>query len=145
MQSCVFLLIFRWLSAELSLSRSYHCVQSLSLCLYTGVTTLHRGTIPIATVLHSATDLYLILLLHLLIQRVFSFDFFKIYLFLFDSTQRAKALNWAKKQKNIIRSSQYFQKCFLIIIVIVFFFFLYFYCNVIPNFIAFKVIRTANH
>ena len=25
-------------------------------CLYTGVTTLHRGTIPIATVLHSATD-----------------------------------------------------------------------------------------
>jgi len=31
----------------------HHCVKSLSLCLYTGVTTLHRGTISIATVLHS--------------------------------------------------------------------------------------------
>jgi len=48
---------YRWLSAGLSLSRSYHCVQSLSLCLDTEVTTLHRGTIPIATVLHSATDM----------------------------------------------------------------------------------------
>jgi len=49
----------RWLSAGLSLSRSHHWVQSLSLCLYryTGVTTLHKGTIPIAAVLHSATEL----------------------------------------------------------------------------------------
>ena len=30
--------LFRWLSAGLSLSRSHHCIQSLSLCLYT-----HRG------------------------------------------------------------------------------------------------------
>jgi len=48
---------YRWLTAGLSLSRSHHCVQSLFLCLYTGVTTLHRGTIPIATGLHSATDI----------------------------------------------------------------------------------------
>ena len=53
------ILLNRWLSAGLSLSRSHHCVQSLSLCLYTGVTTLHRGTIPIATVLHSATEMLL--------------------------------------------------------------------------------------
>ena len=43
----------RWLFAELSRSRSHHCVQSLFLFLYTGVTTLHRGTISKATVLHS--------------------------------------------------------------------------------------------
>jgi len=49
----------RWLSAGMSLSRSHHCVKSLSLCLYIGITTLHRGTIPIATVLHSANGLNL--------------------------------------------------------------------------------------
>jgi len=48
----------RWLSEGQSLSESCLCVECLPLCISIGITTVHSGAISIATVLHSATELY---------------------------------------------------------------------------------------
>jgi len=46
------------ISAGLSLLKFHRCVKSLPSCTSIGITTLHRGVISIATVLHGAMEFY---------------------------------------------------------------------------------------